>query len=49
MDLVVTEEQELIRQTAREFVAGRSSMKRIRALRDGQDADGFGRDLWHES
>ena len=48
MDLVVTEEQELIRQTAREFVAGRSSMKRIRALRDGQDTDGFGRDLWRE-
>jgi alkylation response protein AidB-like acyl-CoA dehydrogenase len=48
MDLVVTEEQELIRQTAREFVAGRSSLKRIRGLRDTGDPDGFGRDLWHE-
>ena len=48
MDLVLTEEQELLQQTAREFVAGRSSLKRIRALRDAQDPDGFSRDLWRE-
>jgi acyl-CoA dehydrogenase len=47
MDLVLSEEQELLQQTAREFVAGRSSFKRLRALRDG-DPDGFSRPLWQE-
>jgi alkylation response protein AidB-like acyl-CoA dehydrogenase len=48
MALVPTEEQELLQQTAREFVSGRSPLKRVRALRDGADADGFSRDLWRE-
>ena len=48
MDLVLSEEQELLARTAREFVAGRSSMKRIRQLRDGADPDGFSRELWRE-
>ena len=48
IDLVLTEEQELLQHTAREFVAGRSSLKRVRALRDAQDPDGFSRDLWAE-
>src|SRR5207249_2716243 len=30
------------------FVAGRSSLKRIRTLRDTADPDGFSRALWHE-
>src|SRR6185436_4400984 len=48
MDLVLNEEQELLARTAREFVAGRSSLRRIRQLRDTNDADGFSRDLWRE-
>ncbi len=48
MNLVLSEEQELLRQTARDFVAGRSSLKRIRTLRDSADPDGFSRDLWAE-
>lgn len=48
MDLVLSDEQDLLQATAREFVAGRSSLKRIRALRDGGDPDGFSRDLWAE-
>ena len=48
MALVLTEEQELLRRTAREFVAARSSLKRVRALRDGNDPDGFNRALWTE-
>ncbi len=48
MDLVLSEEQELLQQTIRDFVGRRSSLKRIRALRDGADADGFSRDLWRE-
>src|SRR5262245_39180598 len=47
MDLVLSDEQQLLQQTAREFVAGRSSFKRLRALRDSA-ADGFSRDLWRE-
>jgi acyl-CoA dehydrogenase len=48
LDLVLNEEQELLARTAREFVAGRSSLRRIRQLRDTNDADGFSRDLWRE-
>ncbi len=48
MDLVLNEEQELLARTAREFVAGRSSLRRIRQLRDANDADGFSRELWRE-
>src|SRR5947207_3007191 len=48
MDLVLSEEQELLQHTAREFVAGRSSLKRIRTLRDTADPDGFSRALWRE-
>src|ERR1700687_481397 len=48
MELVLTEEQTLLQQTAREFVTNHSSLRRIRALRDSQDLAGFSRDLWHE-
>lgn len=48
MDLVLTEEQELLRHSVREFVARRSSLKRIRMLRDSDDPDGFSRPLWAE-
>jgi len=48
MALVLTEEQELLRRTAREFVAARSSLKRIRQLRDRRDPTGFSRELWTE-
>src|SRR5438128_2355142 len=48
MDLVLSEEQELLRQTAHEFVSGKSSLRRIRALHDQRDGDGFSRALWTE-
>jgi alkylation response protein AidB-like acyl-CoA dehydrogenase len=48
MALVLTEEQEILQRTAREFVTERSSLKRIRHLRDTRDADGFSRELWAE-
>jgi len=48
MDLVLSEEQELLQQTARDFASRRSSLKRVRALRDTFDADGFSRELWRE-
>ena len=48
MDLVLTEEQDLLHSTARDFVTQRSSLRRIRDLRDRADADGFSRALWKE-
>ncbi|HWP66538.1 MAG TPA: acyl-CoA dehydrogenase [Candidatus Limnocylindria bacterium] len=47
MALVLSEEQRLLQRTAREFVTGRSSMKRIRELRDRADL-GFSPELWRE-
>ena len=44
----LTEEQEILQRTAREFVQGRSSFKRIRALRDEADGEGFSPELWAE-
>lgn len=48
MTLVLSEEQELLQQSAREFVRDRSSLARVRALRDAGDPDGFSRELWSE-
>jgi acyl-CoA dehydrogenase len=48
MNLVPSEEQRLLASTAREFVTTRSSLRRIRALRDAKDPSGFSRDLWKE-
>src|SRR5712691_1123637 len=48
MDLLLTEEQALLQHTVREFVNGKSSLKRIRTLRDTHDAGGFSRELWTE-
>jgi alkylation response protein AidB-like acyl-CoA dehydrogenase len=48
MSLVLTEEHQLLQSSAADFVRSRSSLKRIRALRDSGDRDGFSRDLWHE-
>jgi acyl-CoA dehydrogenase len=44
MSLVRTEEQEILARTAREFVNGRSPLKRVRELRE--DELGFSRELW---
>lgn len=48
MSLVISEEQKLLQETAREFVSSKSSLRRIRALRDAADPLGFSRDLWRE-
>ena len=42
----LTDEQQLLRESAAAFVRDRSSLRRIRALRDSRDADGFSRELW---
>ena len=48
MSLVLSEEQELLRNTAREFLAKNSPVKAFRRLRDEQDPVGFSRSLWKE-
>ena len=47
MALVLTEDQELLAQTARDFVRTNSPLSRLRALRDGQNM-GFSPDMWQE-
>jgi alkylation response protein AidB-like acyl-CoA dehydrogenase len=46
--LILTEDQELLRQTAREFIAKRAPVSALRALRDAGDPTGFSRELWRE-
>jgi len=48
MSLALTEEQELLRNTAREFVAENSPVKELRRLRDSNDPVGFSRELWKQ-
>src|SRR5262245_41832760 len=48
MALALTEEEEILQRTAREFVQGKSSFKRIRALRDDPGGEGFSPALWRE-
>lgn len=44
----LSDEQTLLRESAAAFVRDHSSLRRIRALRDGHDADGFSRELWQQ-
>jgi alkylation response protein AidB-like acyl-CoA dehydrogenase len=48
MTLVLSEEQELLRNTAREFIGENAPVKELRRLRDEQDAIGFSRAMWTE-
>ena len=46
MDLVLTEEQTLLRQAARDFATTRSPVARVRKLR--AEKQGFSPELWKE-
>ena len=48
MQLVLTEDQELLAKTAADFVGEHSPVSRMRELRDGGDPDGFSRALWKQ-
>ena len=48
MQLVLTEDQDLLAKTAADFAAEHSPVSRVRALRDADDADGFSRKLWRQ-
>ncbi|MCA6125736.1 acyl-CoA dehydrogenase family protein [Bradyrhizobium sp. WSM 1704] len=46
MALVLTEEQSMLRDSARGLISDKAPVSHLRALRDGKDADGFSRELW---
>lgn len=48
MGMVLTEEQQLLADSAREFVQAKAPMTALRKLRDDNDATGFSKDLWRE-
>jgi acyl-CoA dehydrogenase len=48
LQLVLTEDQELLAKVAADFVREHSPVSRVRELRDANDPDGFSRKLWKE-
>jgi len=48
VQLILTEDQELIAKTARDFVDEQSPISRFRELRDSRDPVGFSKELWQE-
>lgn len=48
MALVFTEEQEMLRESARGFLDERAPITALRKLRDSNDPTGFSRELWKE-
>jgi alkylation response protein AidB-like acyl-CoA dehydrogenase len=46
MALVLTEEQSMLRDSARGLITDKAPVAHLRGLRDGKDATGFSRDLW---
>ncbi len=48
MAMVLTEEQQILKDSARDFVTEKTPVKALRTLRDNKDETGFDRDLWRE-
>ena len=48
MNLLLNEEETILKRSAHEFFGTRLPVKALRALRDSQSADGFERAAWHE-
>ncbi|MFB9262892.1 acyl-CoA dehydrogenase family protein [Bradyrhizobium erythrophlei] len=46
MALVLTEEQSMLRDSARGLISDKAPVSHLRALRDSKDATGFSRELW---
>jgi alkylation response protein AidB-like acyl-CoA dehydrogenase len=46
MPLVLTEEQSMLRDSARGLIGDKAPVSHLRALRDNRDPTGFSRDLW---
>ena len=48
MALYLTEEQQMLADTARPFMADNAPVSHLRQLRDSKDPTGFSRDLWKQ-
>lgn len=48
MPLILSEEQTMLRDSARDFLAEQAPVSQLRALRDSKDATGFSRPLWQQ-
>jgi alkylation response protein AidB-like acyl-CoA dehydrogenase len=48
MPLYLNDEQAMLRDTAKDFVADAAPVSHLRALRDARDPTGFARDLWKQ-
>ena len=48
MSLILNEEQTMLRDSARDFLAEQSPVSALRALRDTEDPMGFSRPLWEK-
>ncbi|RDE05364.1 acyl-CoA dehydrogenase family protein [Sphingomonas aracearum] len=48
MPLYLNDEQTMLRDTARDFVADAAPVRHLRELRDSKNPDGFSRDLWKQ-
>ena len=48
MGMVLTEEQTLLRESAREFLKEKAPVAALRKLRDDKDPVGYSKDLWRE-
>src|SRR5690242_7410819 len=46
MPLVLTEEQSMLRDSARGLISDKAPVSHLRHLRDSKDATGFSRELW---
>src|SRR3977135_4129088 len=46
MALVLSEEQSMLRDSARGLISDKAPASHLRQLRDSKDADGFSRELW---
>ena len=48
MALILTEEQQMLRDSARDFLSGRAPISHLRSLRDEENPDRMSRELWAE-
>ena len=48
MPLILSEEQTMLRDSARDFLAEQAPVSQLRGLRDSNDATGFSRSLWQQ-
>ena len=46
--MILSDEQTMLKDTAKEFCANNAPIDQLRKLRDGDSADGFDRDTWHK-